>query len=116
MENGYARLAHAKIKLEHGNPDDRVQIYKARIDTITYKLHTILRKTYNDKKDRFTTADALLTALNPVSILKRGYSITRTLPQKKILTAAASSTPGQLLDIQLAEGHIEAVVSKSTKR
>jgi exodeoxyribonuclease VII large subunit len=54
--------------------------------------------------------DALLIALNPESILKRGYSITRTLPQKRILTDASGFSPGQRIEIQLAKGRIEAEV------
>ena len=64
------------------------------------------------KKEKVRSAEALLTALNPVRILKRGYSITRTLPQGKIVRSAEATSPGQPLEIQLAEGQLEVLVDK----
>ena len=116
IENSKARVERARVKLGHVNPQIRVQIFKSKIEIMEYKLLNIIKKEYYSKNDQFKSAEALLTALNPVSILKRGYSITRTLPRKKIITDAESAAPGQMVDIQLARGHLEAVVRNNRKR
>jgi exodeoxyribonuclease VII large subunit len=115
ITHGLARLERAQIQMNHGNPKNRSQIYKVNIETMTYKLLNIIRNVCDIKKEQLKVSEALLTALNPVSILKRGYSITRTLPDNKIVLSAASIAPEQQLDIQLAHGHLEAVVEKSKK-
>lgn len=109
-ETAQSRLAQLDVKMAHVNPEYRVSKYHVIIDTISYKIKNIYNKIYSRDRERHKAADALLIALNPESILKRGYSITRTLPQKRILTSASSSSPGQRIEIQLAKGHIEAEV------
>jgi exodeoxyribonuclease VII large subunit len=110
MEIGKVRLGRANLMLAHANPGSHINIYRAQVDAMTYKLYNILLNLLSKNKEKLSGADALLTALNPANILKRGYSITRSLPRKKILSSASSASPGQLVEIQLAKGHFEAVV------
>jgi exodeoxyribonuclease VII large subunit len=105
-----SRLAQLDAKMVHVNPEYRVSKYQVIIDTLKYKIKNIFNKLYSRENERHKAMDALLIALNPESILKRGYSITRTLPQKRILTDASGFSPGQRIEIQLAKGRIEAEV------
>ena len=54
-----------------------------------------------------------LRDLNPLSILKRGYSITRTLPDKAILRHASKVDKGAFVNIILAEGELDCRVEKT---
>ena len=60
--------------------------------------------------ERYKTAQAVLTAVNPSAILNRGYSITRTIPDLEVVTDAGKMTSGQLLEIQLANGKVDVSV------
>jgi len=56
-----------------------------------------------------------LGSLSPLSILKRGYSITQKLPDMTILKDSAQASPGTGIKILLARGTITGVVTKTEK-
>jgi len=56
-----------------------------------------------------------LGSLSPLSILKRGYSITQKLPDMTILKDSAQVSPGNAIKILLASGAINGVVTKVEK-
>jgi exodeoxyribonuclease VII large subunit len=55
---------------------------------------------------------ATLAALDPNAVLQRGYSITRTRPGGEIVRTAAALSMGSGLEVILAEGAIEAEVTR----
>lgn len=69
--------------------------------------NTIARYRYKQKE-----LISRLSALDPESILSRGYSITRTLPQYKIVKDSVPIKIGQKLEIQLARGQVWVDVVK----
>jgi exodeoxyribonuclease VII large subunit len=58
-------------------------------------------------------AEAQLDAANPQSILKRGYSITRTWPEKKIVRDAATLSPRQELQVSLHKGEVLCTIEET---
>ena len=52
-----------------------------------------------------------LTALSPMAILERGYSITRSLPGAQLIRNAESVATGDRLQILLGAGSLEATVT-----
>jgi exodeoxyribonuclease VII large subunit len=50
--------------------------------------------------------------LSPLSILKRGYSITRKLPEKWVIRYASSVQKGDQIQVLLAEGDLECRIEK----
>jgi exodeoxyribonuclease VII large subunit len=66
-------------------------------------------------KGRRTTLNVLegkIKELGPYSVLKRGYSITRKLPDKTALRSAAGVMAGDCVNVVLAEGEIDCIVEK----
>lgn len=55
---------------------------------------------------------AVLNSLNPLNVLQRGYSISRSLPTGKIIREASELCPGEMIDVKLAHGHFHAEVEK----
>jgi exodeoxyribonuclease VII large subunit len=66
------------------------------------------------KRDLLAFTDKL-GSLSPLSILKRGYSITQKLPDMSILKDSAQASPGTGIRILLARGTISGVVTKTEK-
>jgi exodeoxyribonuclease VII large subunit len=53
--------------------------------------------------------------LNPSSVLKRGYSIARKLPEKLILRDVSGLNKGDRVLVTLAEGEIECRIEEITE-
>lgn len=96
--------------LNTNNPETYIKTYRSKIEVILLKLLQKVQKNISIKAERYKTAEAVLGAVNPSAILKRGYSITRTLPDRKVVMDAGDMTPGQLLEIQLAKGKVDVSV------
>jgi exodeoxyribonuclease VII large subunit len=58
--------------------------------------------------------NARLSALNPMAVLDRGYSIARKLPERSVLTAASQVQTGQSIEIVLARGQLLCQVEGKT--
>jgi exodeoxyribonuclease VII large subunit len=56
-----------------------------------------------------------LDSLSPLSVLKRGYSITRRSPDMTIIKDSAEVSPGNEINILLAKGVISGTVTKTEK-
>jgi exodeoxyribonuclease VII large subunit len=64
-------------------------------------------------RNRVQQASAALSALNPASVLSRGYSIARRLPDKKVLLDAGMVTVQDPVEIILARGRVLTRVEKT---
>ena len=59
-------------------------------------------------RERLRGLELQLRALGPADILGRGYAIVRKAPEGPVVARAAEVSPGDLLDLTLADGHIQA--------
>ncbi len=75
-----------------------------KLTNISDNLSTLNSIYLNNKRSLLRGNKGRLYALNPTSILKRGYSITRTIPEAVVVKTAHSVSIGQNLEVMLAEG------------
>ncbi len=87
-------------------PKIRIQLFKDKLEVMRSNLSKYLVNYINIKTLWHQQTAARLFALNPESILKRGYSITKTIPDGWIVKAAGSVRIGQKLRIRLSQGAI----------
>jgi len=66
-------------------PVDKIREYSHRIDDMTTHFITLVKHNYNTKQSKINSLQGQLKALNPQSVLKRGYSITTLMPEGKII-------------------------------
>lgn len=95
------------------NPNNYISKYKSKIESLRYIINDLMTKKLQTKRQQHTAARATLLALSPIAVLKRGYSITRRLPERQLVLRSTAVKPGQALEIQLAEGIINATVEKT---
>ena len=88
-----ARLRTALQRLETVEKQIKVSVH-ARLDTL----------------DRAVTARAgVISALNPLAVLSRGYSVTSS--GGRIISDAQQLTPGDSINVRLGSGEITATVT-----
>jgi exodeoxyribonuclease VII large subunit len=78
-------------------------------------LSAVREKQAEQRKSRVGSAIALLDSLSPLAVLRRGYTITRRLPDGLILRRAEDVVAGQEVAILLAAGSLHAKITKIFK-
>lgn len=78
-------------------------------------LTLMIRKRLKENRMALSHFGERLKDLNPSSVMERGYSITRKLPEEVILKDVASLTTGDHVGVTLAKGELVCQIEKITK-
>lgn len=106
------RLEKLKIGLSGHNPQKRSREMTLLLAGLGKDLLAGWLRTAQDHRARLQKNAALLSSLNPLAVLSRGFSITRRLPDGTLVRTADQLTTDSQISIQLARGGIEARVEK----
>jgi exodeoxyribonuclease VII large subunit len=96
-----------------GDPRRLLEQYTQRVDDLTGRLATGLGHHVRRDRALLTSLTAGLDHLNPLSILSRGYSITKKLPAGIILKDPSDVQTGDLLSTRLHKGEVVSRVEKN---
>jgi exodeoxyribonuclease VII large subunit len=97
-------LERVSLPLRPALLGDRLQRVKASFEQLEYKLINIINKKLSLFIAEWRTMDARLTGLSPLAILARGYSITRRLPDGRIVRDSTQLALGRRVRVTLASG------------
>lgn len=97
-------------KLAIYSPANRCAQLKDQLNLIHDNLFKFYNNAINDKAFVLRELSNVLELLNPTAILSRGYSITRTIPDKTVVRDADSASQGQQLEILLGKGSLNVTV------
>ena len=89
---------------------DRVKAVKIKLEQIDYNMLGLINNNIKNKRWVHQDATSRLRALSPLAVLNRGYSITRSWPQKTILKNARRVQLQQSVEITLASGSLRCRV------
>jgi exodeoxyribonuclease VII large subunit len=103
------------VRLEHLNPRLRIIAGRTLLGALGKALSAVREKQAEQRKSRVGSAIALLDSLSPLAVLRRGYTITRRLPDGLILRRAEDVVAGQEVAILLAAGSLHAKITKIFK-
>ncbi len=106
----YDKLEFIKKRLYSNPLANRLYFGHISIDRMKDNIIKNLLVTYQNKKSGLLEIAGKLNALSPVSILNRGYSITRTKMEKKIVNNTRLVSIGQHLEVILAKGMLNCIV------
>jgi exodeoxyribonuclease VII large subunit len=94
------------------SPATRVASLKEKINYQSRTLSLAAFRMLKDYQMSFSLLEEKLKDLSPLAVLKRGYSITRILPDKNIVRDSADVNMGDHVNVTLAEGGIDCLVEK----
>jgi len=92
---------------------DQLQLVRNQsqcLDELEQRFNLATSRYLTARKDRTHRLNTTLAALDPTGVLRRGYSITRRLPEGTVLRDSKMVSGGDQLSITLHRGEIEAEV------
>lgn len=104
------QTARAKDKLTYKSPLFHVIRRKESLKHLNSRMVHGIRIIVAQKKSRAETVTGRLAALSPMAILERGYSITRTLPDRRIVYDADGVEIDQALEVRVKHGTLNCRV------
>ena len=102
-------------RLQASSPIHRAQKTQLELERINYNILILFKILIEKKQSSLRETRAKLEALNPMAVLRRGYSVTRRLPDGRVVTDPDHVALGQDLEVMVAEGSLFCNV-KGTSR
>lgn len=99
-------------RLRRQNPKQKIFYQKQWLDEHARQIKAIMRLYLERKRSNLKKRRTLLEAVHPLSILRRGYSIVRSIPEGELIISGRQTEVGKNLEIILWEGKIECEVKK----
>ena len=93
-------------RLSANNPINKFNEIKLKLDKNNYNLYKTFKIYIKLNQIKLRAQVAKLQTLNPVAILSRGYSITRTIPAKTVVKDPETVSLNQDLEIMVALGQL----------
>jgi exodeoxyribonuclease VII large subunit len=113
-DNLRSRLDHARRLL--GDPRRRLDEYGQRVDELQGRLLSGLGHALRQARSHLGQMTAALDHLNPLAILARGYSVTRTVPAGRVIKDAGEVRIGDRIRTQVSRGVIISRVEGAEDR
>jgi len=116
LEKKKERLFSLKRQLIVCSPRNSMDRAKQKLEFSKTRLAAIITQRLSENKSQLLRLKNRLEDLGPVSVLKRGYSITMRLSDGKVLTDPYETEKGEKIKILLAKGNLISEVLSVEKR
>lgn len=97
-------------------PLDLVWQRRQYVDNVSRLLQAAGKNRFDVFKNRLSLLLSRLDALSPLNILARGYSVSRKIPQHRLLKSVKDILPGDRMETILADGLVVSFVEKVNKK
>ena len=106
------RLASLMLRVERKDPSANLAIARRRLESAEQCMERLAGTLISARATVLEHAWARLQALSPLAVLSRGYALVYG-PDGTLLRDAAAVKPGDTVRARLADGSVEAQVTKS---
>jgi exodeoxyribonuclease VII large subunit len=106
------RLTFLIDRLSRQDTAARVAAIHRRLHSADQRLHHTATQIINRRQIRLNRASAGLEALSPLAVMSRGYALVYGA-DGNLLRSVAATTPGQTIRVRLAQGALEAEVTRA---
>ena len=106
------RLARLRARLHRASPRARIDRRGERLATVERRLRGAVRHDLDRRDQRVAALARALEAVSPLATLGRGYALVRRAEDGTAIVRAAQTVPGDALDVRLADGRLDAEVTR----
>lgn len=93
-------------------PHNRIREYRLRLDDLSRNLAILQSHRLKSFQSDVERLRSKLKSLNPMDVLKRGYSITTRISDGLVLTRAADVEKDEKVRIRLSKGSVKSIVEE----
>lgn len=104
-------LLHLQKRLQH--PGEKLRQQSQQLDQIEMQLHRIMQHQLIVYKERIAHYAQLIENLSPLSVLARGFTMTRNKDTQKIIKKCADLCVNDIMVTQWVDGNVESQVTKT---
>jgi exodeoxyribonuclease VII large subunit len=112
-ENKSRKYDFLKEKLELLSPKNRIERSYDKVDVITKNLNDYYMRFLTKKSNDYVVSINKLELLNPLSIMKKGYTVTKK--EGKILKSVTQVNQNDQIDILMNDGSLKATINEVRK-
>lgn len=94
------------------SPQNKIRYNIEKIDELAEKIQKYIKRFFDIRRQTLSTVGARLEALNPLSILSRGYSVSFLLPSRKVILDAQDLKPGDAVLTKVKRGSFASKVEE----
>jgi exodeoxyribonuclease VII large subunit len=109
LEQEKTRLRNLHDRLARLRPSRSLALRRELLVDLTHRFEEQARHSLISRKQHLLVLTERLRLLSPLSVLDRGFSVTRDAITGKVIRNAASVKPGQKLVTQLQKGELKSV-------
>ncbi len=99
-------LISLQQRLAVQRPERMIAEYKNKVEHIKSNILLLLKININKKLETHRLLETMLHASNPLAILKRGYSVTRSLPDRRVISDTAQVAVTERVEVILSSGNL----------
>ncbi|MCI8497846.1 MAG: exodeoxyribonuclease VII large subunit [Bacilli bacterium] len=110
LETSKTRLEKVKSAYILKNPLSFYEKDREKIESLRIRLQSDTKSILNNKAKIFDIMINKLDLLNPLEILKKGYSVVSI--KDKVINSTEGLKKGDIVDIKMSSGTLEAIVNK----
>lgn len=101
-------LNHFVTRLQHHSPLYMVNTSQKELEQVSKRLHTTAQHKLNKHKNQFASTVRVLSSLNPLHIIERGYSV--VYQDDQVQKQVKDLEVGRTVQIQMQDGRAEAMI------
>jgi len=116
VDTYFGGLQNLASRPVYRRPLDRINAGRQRIDSLIWRASKSTVSHLAIFKHRLESLNNRLTALDPTSILSRGYSLAFLSDTGKLVTRTSQTSPGIKVDLRVSDGTIKMRVREGTEQ
>ena len=105
-----SQLEQLTSRLQQVTPRHRLHLAQLQLQSLARRVEAALAQQVAQKQNALQQQAALLDAVSPLAVLGRGYALVRRQRNREVIRASAQASPGELLQILLAQGELTCEV------